>query len=142
VFVAEANENSVSVLDLATSRASEKLRTAKGSQGPARRHHPTSLTLDPTGHRLYVANAGANHVAVFDRVAARTLARARVPAGGLVPHRPCACAPGHREFLVSNGKGAGSRPSSIAAPDTSAWCRYLSYSPAARGTLSLVREPD
>ena len=140
VFVAEANENSVSVLDLGAARASEKLRTARDPKDPPG-DTPNSLTLDPTGHRLYVANAGANHVAVFDvSRPGRSRALGFLPVGWY----PTAVRmrPGHREFLVSNGKGAGSKPSSIADPDTGSWCRYLSYSPAARGTLSLVREPD
>src|SRR4029077_5734251 len=65
VFVANANENSVSVVDLATGKVGELLRTSRDPREPAG-DTPNGLTLSEDGSRLYVANAGSNHVAVFD----------------------------------------------------------------------------
>src|SRR4029077_4497168 len=65
VFVANANENSVSVVDLATERVSELLRTSRDPREPAG-GTPNGLALSGGGARLYGANDGANHVAVFD----------------------------------------------------------------------------
>jgi DNA-binding beta-propeller fold protein YncE len=140
VFVAEANENTVSVLDLAAGRASEKLRTSRDAKDPPG-DTPNSLALDLAAGRLYVANAGANHVAVFDvSRPGRTRVLGFLPVGWY----PTAVRmrPGHPEFIVANGKGVGSKPSASTPADTGAWCRYLSYSPAARGSLSLVKTPD
>jgi len=140
LFVAEANENTVSVVDPVAGRVTETLRTAR-SPGEAPGDTPNGLALDERGGRLYVANAGANHVAVFDvAVPGRSHALGFVPVGWYPSAiRP---RPGHGEFVVANAKGAGSMPNATAEPDTDAYCRYLAYSPSARGTLSLVREPD
>ena len=140
VFVAEANENTVSVLDLAAGRASEQLRTSREAADPPG-DTPNSVALDAAAGRLYVANAGANHVAVFDvSRPGHSRALGFLPVGWY----PTAVRmrPGHAEFIVANGKGLGSKPSSSTIPDTSSFCRYLGYSPAARGTLSLVDTPD
>src|SRR5262245_37738642 len=60
IFVANANENTVSVVDLDSGRVGELLRTSRDPREPAG-DTPNGLTLDERGERLYVANAGANH---------------------------------------------------------------------------------
>ena len=140
VFVANANENTVSVVDLAARRTSEVLRTSR-SPGEPDGDTPNGLALDAAGKRLYVANAGANHVAVFDvERAGQSEAEGFIPVGWY----PTAVAlrPGSRALVVANGKGGGSAPSAPGAPDTLDWCQYVIYGPAARGTLSIVPEPD
>jgi YVTN family beta-propeller protein len=140
LFVANANENTVSVLDIARRKVWETLRTARDPNEPAGTT-PNALALDERGTRLYVADAGGDHVAVFD-VSNPEASRALgfIPAGWY----PTALRwmPGQGAFVVANGKGAGSAPSKGGDTDTSAWCRYVSYSPSARGTLSIVPEPD
>ena len=140
VFVANANENSVSVVDLASEQVAELLRTSRDPREPAG-DTPNGLTLNDDGSRLYVANAGANHVAVFDvSRPGRSRAMGFVPVGWY----PTAARmrPGQRMLVVANGKGEGSAPSAGGDSDTSEYCRYISYSPNARGTLSLIPEPD
>ena len=65
LFVANANQNTVSVVDLGTGRVVETLTTAlfpdalPGST-------PNALAIDPAGTRLFVANADNNYLGVFD----------------------------------------------------------------------------
>jgi len=138
LFVANANENTVAVVDLAAGRATEMLRTSRTPEEPAG-DTPNSVALDAATRRLYVANAGANHVAVYD-VAAPGHSRALgfVPVGWY----PTAVRvlPRSGTLVVANAKGGGSAPSR-AVVDTTDWCGYLIYSPAARGTLSIVPRP-
>jgi YVTN family beta-propeller protein len=140
VFVANANENSVSVVDVAAGRTVETLRTSRDPREPAG-DTPNGLALDAAGERLYVANAGANHLAVFD-----VSRPGRARAVGFLPvgwyPTGVRLLPGKRTLVVANGKGAGSSPSKGGDQDTSAWCNYISYSPSARGTLSILPEPD
>ena len=140
VYVANANENSVSVVDVRAGRTTELLRTSRTPREPDG-DTPNGLALNERGDRLYVANAGGNHVAVFDVAApGRSQALGFLPVGWY----PTAVRvqPGAGTLLVANGKGAGSAPSSVADADTLGWCQYVVYSPVARGTLSLIREPD
>jgi YVTN family beta-propeller protein len=140
VFVANANENTVSVVDVAKARTVELLRTSRTPLEPDG-DTPNGLALDGLGERLYVANAGGNHVAVFDVAKpGHSQALGFLPVGWY----PTAVRiqPGSGVLVVANGKGAGSAPSSAADADTSAWCRYIMFSPSARGTLSLIRAPS
>jgi DNA-binding beta-propeller fold protein YncE len=140
LFVACANENIVCVVDPSRGRMIERLRTARDANEPAGTT-PNALALDPAGRRLYVANAGANHVAVFDVAhTGRSRALGFIPTGWY----PTALRwiPTTETFLVANGKGAGSAPSKGGDADTSSWCRYVSYSPNARGSLSIVTAPN
>src|SRR5262245_28159274 len=140
IFVANANENTVSVVDLDSGRVGELLRTSRDPREPAG-DTPNGLTLDERGERLYVANAGANHVAVFDVTKpGHSRAIGFIPVGWY----PTAARvrPGQHMLVVANGKGAGSAPSVGGERDTSSYCQYISYSPNSRGTLSLIAEPD
>lgn len=70
IFVANANRNSVSVLDTATGAISETL-VAELRPDAAPGNTPNSVALSPDEQRLYVANANINTVAVFDISAPR-----------------------------------------------------------------------
>jgi len=140
LFVGCANENIVCVLDLENGTPVERLRTARDPDEPAGLT-PNALTLDPDNRRLYVANAGGNHVAVFDvSRPGHSRAVGFIPTGWY----PTALRwiHGRGSFVVANGKGLGSAPSRGGDTDTSSWCRYVSYSPNARGALSIVQAPD
>ena len=65
LFVAEANFNSVSVIDPATGRVTETLTASLFPNSPPG-SMPNSLALSPDGELLFVANANNNNVAVFD----------------------------------------------------------------------------
>ena len=108
LFVANANRNSVSVLDTATGATSETL-VAELRPGADPGNTPNSLALSPDEHRLFVANANINTVAVFD-IAAPRAARSHgfIPVGWY-PTSVRVTADGKR-LLVANGKGALSKP--------------------------------
>ncbi len=65
LFVANANVNTVSVIDTAAMRVTETLNTAlypDALEGST----PNSLAASPDGRRLFIANADNNSIAVFD----------------------------------------------------------------------------
>lgn len=65
LFVAEANLNSVSVVDTATGRVSETLAAALYPNSPPG-SMPNSVALAPDEKTLFVANANNNDIAIFD----------------------------------------------------------------------------
>ncbi|HTJ00947.1 MAG TPA: SMP-30/gluconolactonase/LRE family protein, partial [Dongiaceae bacterium] len=65
LFVANANDNTVTVLDPETGRARETLWATLFPNSP-RGATPNSVALLPDGKMLFVANANINAVAVFD----------------------------------------------------------------------------
>jgi YVTN family beta-propeller protein len=108
LFVSNSNENTVSVVDLASRRVEETLTSALFPDAPPG-STPDALALDPSGTRLYVANADNNDLAVID-VSARGRARPLgfVPVGAY----PTAVVvqPATGRVIVANGKGSvGSR---------------------------------
>ena len=139
LFVANANEGTVSVVDLGLGRCVETITTSLD-----RRPHsgvtPNGLALDAQRRRLYVANADANCVAVVD--VSRPGASRPI---GFIPTGwyPTAVrlVPRDGSLVVANAKGTGSSPTTLAPPDTGSWCRYLGYPLPARGALSVVPTP-
>ena len=108
LFVANANRNSVSVLDTATGRAVETLVATLTPDAPPG-NTPNSLALTPDEKRLFVANANINTVAVFDVAtpgAARSLGF--IPVGWYPTS--VRVTPDGRRLLVANGKGEISFP--------------------------------
>ncbi|MGA2541071.1 MAG: beta-propeller fold lactonase family protein [Verrucomicrobiota bacterium] len=106
LFVANANRNTVTVLDTATGLAAE---TLEASLSPAALpgSTPNSLALSPDGTKLFVANACNNNVAVFDVSAiGHSRALGFIPVGWY----PTAVrvTPDGRRLLVANGKGLSS----------------------------------
>ncbi len=107
LFVAEANRNSVSVLDTGSGRVMETLNTALFPNAPPG-SMPNSLGLSSDGSRLYVANANNNNVAVFDVVSrGHALSLGFIPAGWF-PTSVRATRDG-KTLVVANGKGVTSR---------------------------------
>ena len=107
LFVAEANRNSVSVLDTASGRVRETLNAALFPNAPPG-SMPNSLALSPDGALLFVANANNNNIAVFD-VASPGHARSLgfIPAGWF-PTSVRATRDG-RTLVIANGKGVTSQ---------------------------------
>jgi len=108
LFVANANRNTVTVLDTATGRAAE---TLDASLWPAALPGttPDSLALSPDGTKLFVANACNNNVAVFEVGAVgHSRALGFIPVGWY----PTAVrvSPDGRRLLVANGRGLASLP--------------------------------
>ena len=108
LFVAEANLNTVSVIDVAEGRTLERLSASLYPDAPPG-SMPNALALSPDGELLFVANANNNNVAVFDveeRGKARSLGFIPV---GWFPTSVRVSADG-KTLLVANGKGAASAP--------------------------------
>jgi YVTN family beta-propeller protein len=107
LFVANANENTVSVVDIATGRVSETITTALYPDAPAG-STPNALALDGEGRQLFIANADNNYLAVFDvSVPGSSRSMGFVPTGWY----PTAVRVLHTSntLVVANGKGFGSR---------------------------------
>lgn len=107
LLVANANHNTVSVIDTATGRTVEQLVAALIPDAPPG-STPNSLALSPDEKQLYVANANINAVAVFD---VETWGRSRslgfIPVGWY-PTSVRVTADG-KHLLVANGKGLASK---------------------------------
>ncbi len=106
LFVAEANTNTVSVLDPATGRVLETLSTAV-SPGAPPGSMPNSLALSPDGQLLFIANANTNSIAVFDISAPRRAVSLGFIPVGWFPTAVRVSADG-RTLVVANGKGVAS----------------------------------
>ncbi len=108
LFVANANRNSVSVLDTATGTTSETL-VAELRPGAEPGNTPNSLALSADENRLFVANANINNVAVFDISSPRAARSLGFIPTGWYPTSVRITADG-KKLLIANGKGAVSRP--------------------------------
>lgn len=107
LFVAEANRNSISVIDTATGHLLETLNAALFPNAPPG-SMPNSLGLSPDGVRLFVANANNNNVAMFDvSVRGHALSLGYIPVGWF-PTSVRVTRDGHT-LVVANGKGVTSR---------------------------------
>jgi DNA-binding beta-propeller fold protein YncE len=140
LFVANANRNSVSVIDPETGRSLETL-VATLTPDPPPGNTPNSLALSPDGSKLFVANANINAVAVFD--VARPLASRSL---GFIPTGwyPTSVRWCDGRLLVANGKGVisdsnrnGPRPGFDPAAPTPDYIGRLF-----QGTVSFVDLPS
>lgn len=106
LFVAEANQNTVSVVDSASGRVTETLSASLYPNAPPG-SMPNSVALTPDGRLLFVANANNNDVAIFD-VSSAGHARSLgfIPVGWF-PTSVRVNAEGTR-LIVANGKGLSS----------------------------------
>ncbi len=120
LYVANSNDDSVSVIDTQTDREIERINV-RLSEGVPRGNSPEGLAL--RGNDLYVANAHSNSVAVVelnDKPRNRTsqeegLAPARSRVKGFIPtgQYPSALAVVGQTLFVGNGKGTGVQNSSL-----------------------------
>jgi YVTN family beta-propeller protein len=118
LFVASGSTDRVAVVDTRARRVVATLAdapSAQGAPGPGEGSTPNALALSADGTRLFVAEADANAVAVFDLAAAtadvpnaagRDALTARVPTGWY----PCAVLSFGDAVVVANGKGRGPAP--------------------------------
>ncbi|WP_266367108.1 beta-propeller fold lactonase family protein [Tellurirhabdus rosea] len=106
LFTANANDNSVSVIDLKARKVVETLNTALFPDAPAG-STPNGLALTPDGKTLLVANADNNCLALFDvEKPGRSRSVGFIPTGWY----PTAVKVVGRKVLVANGKGMTSLP--------------------------------
>jgi YVTN family beta-propeller protein len=107
LFVANANRNTVTVLDAATGKPIETLLAELQPNAPPG-NTPNSLALSPDEKRLFVANANINTVAVFDvSEPGRSRSLGFIPVGWYPTS--VRVTPDGRRLLVANGKGLISR---------------------------------
>jgi len=147
LFVANANSNSVSVIDLPSRKATEVLNTALAPDAPIG-STPNSLALSADDGTLYIANADNNCLAVYD-VSDPEHSRSLgfIPVGWY----PTSVRMAGRTLVVANGKGFSSMPN----PDASgpmghpATYKKTGSRPAdqyigsmLKGSLSFIPEPS
>ena len=143
LFVANANDNTVSVLDTKTGRAVETLWATTFPDSP-RGATPNSVALSPDGKMLFVANANINAIAVFD---VSELGHSRslgfIPSGW---YPTCVrVTPDGKKLLITNGKGNTALanpngPQPIAGGTKKESKQYIGS--LFKGTLSVVALPD
>jgi YVTN family beta-propeller protein len=106
LYVANANSNSVSIINTETRKLAETLHTALSPDAPIG-STTNSVCLSQDDKTLYIANADNNYLAVFD-VSAPGHSRSL----GFIPvgwYPTCVRTRGHAIF-VTNGKGLSSMP--------------------------------
>ena len=141
LFVANANRNSVSVIDTDSGKVVETL-LAELQPGSPPGSTPNSLALSPDEKLLFVANANINTVAVFDIT---TIGKSRsigfIPVGWY-PTSVRVSADG-KQLLVANGKGLISKANRYGPqPGNDAPASLREYIGGLfRGTLSVIALP-
>lgn len=108
LFVANANRDTVSVLDTSSGKAVETL-DASFSPNQLPGATPESVALSPDETKLFVANACNNNVAVFDiSTIGKSHSLGFIPVGWYPTS--VRVTPDGEHLLVANGKGVISRP--------------------------------
>lgn len=140
LYVANANSDTVSVIDTASDRVVHTFSAKPVKEIPFG-SAPNALAVSPDGNTLYVANGGNNLIAVLD--AHKGKVRGTIPTGWY----PSAILPVQNGSLlcVANLKGIGSRrkeveTSSRPSPEPGKPIGHSSYDQM--GSLSLVPTPD
>ncbi len=108
LFVSNANQNTVSVLDIERVKEIETINSALTPDSPPG-STPNSVALSDNGSQLFVANADNNCLAVMDiSVPGKSKSLGFIPTGWY----PTAVrvVPGEDLLLVANGKGGTSKP--------------------------------
>lgn len=106
LYVANANDNSVSVIDTKKQQVVEVLNTALYPDAPSG-SAPNGLALSDNEQVLYVANADNNCLAVFDvKKPGFSKSKGFIPVGWYPTHVEVI----GKKIFVSNGKGFSSRP--------------------------------
>src|SRR5262249_59959409 len=141
-FVSCGNSNNVIAFDLKTRQRLEVVNTALSPKAPAG-STPNSVALSPDGHRLYVANADNNAVAVIDiEERGKSKVLGFLPTGWY-PTFVTTAADGKR-VIVASSKGIGTgpnrvkRPISPVAPPLS----FQHHGNPLNGLVSFIYKPD
>jgi YVTN family beta-propeller protein len=141
LFVANANDNSVSVIDLRSRQVIETLQTALYPDAPTG-STTNSVVLSEDEKTLYIANADNNYLAVFDiSQSGNSFSKGFIPAGWY----PTCVRVIHNNIYLSNGKGLssfanphGPNPTKKKKPGE----REQYIASMFRGTLSIIPVPD
>ncbi len=106
MYVCNANDNTVSVIDVKSRQVIETLDAALFPQSPSG-STPNSLALDAKKNMLYIANADNNCIAVFDvSKPGASMPKGFIPTGWY----PTCVRMINGKIWVSNGKGFTSKP--------------------------------
>jgi len=151
LYVANAEDNTVSVVDLAVYKEVEVLNTALYPNAPAG-SSTNGVALSEDEKTLYIANADNNYLAVFD-VSKKLESRSKgfIPVGWY----PTAVKTAHGKIYVTNGKGFSSFPNPL-GPDPYKRGAQLAFQQGLiksveddqyigglmRGTLSIINTPS
>ena len=151
LYVANAEDNTVSVVDLAVYKEVEVLNTALYPNAPAG-SSTNGVALSEDEITLYIANADNNYLAVFD-VSKKLESRSKgfIPVGWY----PTAVKTAHGKIYVTNGKGFSSFPNPL-GPDPYKRGAQLAFQQGLiksveedqyigglmRGTLSIINTPS
>jgi DNA-binding beta-propeller fold protein YncE len=141
LFIANANDNTVTVLDTRTGRPVESLWATLFPNSP-RGATPNSLALSPDEKTLFVANANINAIAVFDvSKPGHSQSLGFIPSGWYPTS--VRVTPDGRRLLIANGKGNiamanphGPQP----APGKTSKAEYIGS--LMKGSLSVVELPS
>ncbi|HNW58533.1 MAG TPA: beta-propeller fold lactonase family protein [bacterium] len=148
LFVANANDNSVSVIDTRTRKVVETLNTALFPQAPSG-STANGLALSADDRTLYVANADNNCLAVFDvAVPGASVSRGFIPTGW---YPTCVQVVAH-QLYIANGKGLSSAANPF-GPNPAGRRAEVGYQQGSRqkeqyigglfrGVLAILDEPD
>lgn len=131
LYVANANDDTVSLVDTATRNVKETI-VVKPDRTLPFGSMPNALCLSPDGKTLYVACGGNNAVAVVDVTGTKANITGWIPAGWY----PGGVATDGKQLFIANIKGNGSRHKPE-KPEGKGWNVYM-FS----GTVSLVPLPD
>jgi YVTN family beta-propeller protein len=139
LFVANANSNSVSVINLDESRVVETIGTALFPDAPAG-STPNGLAISEDGKKLYISNADNNCLAVFDiSESGESKALGFIPTGWY----PISVKAIGGNIWVTNGKGERSMPNAKGPNPYLGLNDSVVYSGRMfKGTLSIIPEPD
>src|SRR4029078_7052130 len=140
LFVANANDNTVTVIDTSSGKTKESIWAAL-FPGALPGSTPNSLPLSPDEKLLFVANANINAVAVFDvEKPGKSRSLGFIPVGSYPTS--VRVTPDGRHLLVTNGKGdeskanpGGPQPSRVKTRD-----EYIAK--LFHGTLSIIDLPS
>jgi len=149
LYVANANDNSVSVIDVRARKVIETLNAALYPDAPSG-STTNGVALSPDEKTLYVANADNNCVAVYDvRDPGASKSKGFIPVGW---YATCVRTIG-RKLYVANGKGFSSYPNpygpnpygkgqsvTVHRGDTTRKVQYIGGG-LMMGTLSIIGEP-
>ena len=139
LFVANANDNTVTVIETRTGRAVETIWATLFPQSP-RGATPNSLALTPNEKTLFVANANINAVGVFDvEEPGHSRALGFIPTGWYPTS--VRVTPDDRRLLIANGKGntAMANPRGPQPVRERSLEQYIGK--LFRGTLSVIELP-
>jgi YVTN family beta-propeller protein len=139
LFVANANHNTVTILDTSTGKAVETL-DASLSPNALPGSTPNSLALSPDETKLFVANACNNNIAVFNvSVPGKSQSLGFIPVGWY-PTSVRVTSDGRR-LVVANGKGLCSKANPKGPQPTADEAGTQFIKELFPGTLSIIALP-